>query len=82
MLTSLIVRDRSHLRGLAVQVPRAAVRTAAASTIRLTGRRPGAADVAAGPRYPAELARLELSGYPRGPFAYASSRRTARRRTA
>jgi hypothetical protein len=82
MLTSLVMRDPSHLVGVASQAPRAAARMAVGIGSKLRGRRPQGADKTASQpsarSFPAELARREVMGYAQGMAKYLRSRREAR----
>lgn len=94
MLTSLILRDKRHLLVLLAQLPVASRRMLAQSIERVeragTGRRgrsqalrapagPAAPAIPAGASFPRSLVMNELSGYPKGPFAYVRSRRAMRK---
>lgn len=80
MLTSLIAHDRTHLLGLAKQMPPAARRWTLSSLGRFRGRKIDAlVDATRSPAYPRALVVHEALGMLRGPMAYIRSRRATRR---
>lgn len=85
-LAALVAEDPRHLWHLARQVPLAGLRLAGEARRRLADRprSPRVDDRSAsrgepGDAYPRSLVLHELGGMPRGPWAYARSRRAARR---
>jgi hypothetical protein len=79
MLTSLVWHDKRHLACLLAHVPLVSTRVAKTTFVRITGGSPIAAGESAEPTpvapYPRALIRRDLRSWPRGPLAYARSRR-------
>lgn len=81
MLTALVLEDPRHLLGLASQLPLALERLAVQVAGRVRGGRAGSPGTTApdqSAQFPPNLVLHELAYYPRGPFAYAKSRRVQR----
>jgi hypothetical protein len=79
MLTSLVWHDKRHLACLLAQVPLVATRLVKGALARVPGGSPKASTSPSGPQqvasYPRALIRRDLRSCPKGPFAYARSRR-------
>jgi glycosyltransferase involved in cell wall biosynthesis len=79
MLTSLVWHDKRHLACMLAHVPLVTTRLVKGAFAHVPGANPKASGQPAGPRpvasYPRALIRRDLRSWPRGPFAYARSRR-------